>query len=212
MINCDSVLCYLLSTCDPGGILLSHYLIRKGDKALVDAVMLISVCYNFKSGCESLERQGLNLALNRHLVRTLIAVVESQREQLSNLSNIDLEAVVKAKTLKEFDATFTTKMWGYKDTDHYYEEAQISGKLHMIKKPTLCVNAADDMFQPLECKRVHHGSTKQQTNRLFLLLSYPDGRVQGRSISLCSDCDSERRTHRVHGRTCADFAFLLRAT
>lgn len=131
---------------------MSHYLIRKGKQALVDAVMLISICYNFHSGCVSLERQGLNLVLNRHLARTLIAVVESQRDQLESLSHIDFERVSKAKTLKEFDAAFTTKMWGYQSTDHYYEDSKISGKLHMIKKPTLCVNAADDIFQPLESK------------------------------------------------------------
>ena len=41
-------------------------------------------------------------------------------------------------------------MWGFETVDDYYREASLKDRLHLIKKPTLCLNAADDMFQPLE--------------------------------------------------------------
>ncbi|RWS26817.1 phospholipase ABHD3-like protein, partial [Leptotrombidium deliense] len=132
-----------------GGIVLCRYLTETGDKALVDAAMLISVAYDLVAGSESMSRNGLNKALNNHLARSLCTIVADQKEVLQPLKEIDYDEVLKSSTLRDFDERFTIKMWGFESSDHYYREASNKGKLNLIKRPTLCVSAADDMFAPL---------------------------------------------------------------
>ena len=43
----------------------------------------------------------------------------------------------------------TTKMFGYKDVEQYYADANLIEKMHKIKVPTLMLSAADDPFSPL---------------------------------------------------------------
>lgn len=57
---------------------------------------------------------------------------------------------LQCKTIKEFDALFTSKQFGYAHVDDYYTDATLHDKLHKITVPTLCLSAADDPFQPLE--------------------------------------------------------------
>ncbi|GBP01432.1 Phospholipase ABHD3 [Eumeta japonica] len=65
-----------------------------------------------------------------------------------------LQEVIKektgCKTIKEFDALFTSKQFGYAHVDDYYSDATLHNKLHYITVPLLCLSAADDPFQPLE--------------------------------------------------------------
>lgn len=133
-----------------GGILLSRYLTESGEDSLVDAAVLISVCFDFLQGNDSMERTGLNMALNSHLAKSLVSIVVEQREVLEPLTNINYKEVVASKTLREFDERFTCKMWGYRSTREYYMDASNKGKLGRIKVPTLCITAADDMFAPVE--------------------------------------------------------------
>lgn len=57
---------------------------------------------------------------------------------------------MQSKTIKEFDALFTSKQFGYAHVDDYYSDATLHNKLHYITVPLLCLSAADDPFQPLE--------------------------------------------------------------
>lgn len=131
-----------------GGIVLCRYLAERGDDALVDAAMLVSVCFDFQAGCRSLEEPGLNNALNLHLTRSLIKLVEENREVLEKSGAYNIEEVIKSKTLRQFDDNFTHKMWNYNSVDEYHNDASNKDRIHLIRKPTLCINAADDIFCP----------------------------------------------------------------
>lgn len=131
-----------------GGIILCRYLALKGEKALVDAAMLVSVCFDFIAGCESLEL-GLNNHLNTHLTKSLIRLVEENKEVLDIPgANYDLSKVTESKNLRQFDETFTCRMWGYNSVEEYHIDASNKDRIHLIRKPTLCINAADDIFCP----------------------------------------------------------------
>lgn len=132
-----------------GGIVLCRYLAERGDKALVDAAMLVSVCFDFIAGCKSLEELGLNSALNLHLTKSLIRLVEENREVLDKPGfDWKIEEVLASKNLRQFDTAFTHKMWKYDSVDEYHRDASNKSRIHLIKKPTFCINAADDMFCP----------------------------------------------------------------
>lgn len=131
-----------------GGIVLCRYLAERGDDALVDAAMLVSVCFDFEAGCKSLEEPGLNSALNLHLTKTLIRLVEENREVLEKTGKFNIDEIIESKNLKQFDDRFTHRMWNYDSVDQYHHDASNKDRLHMIRKPTLCINAADDIFCP----------------------------------------------------------------
>lgn len=131
-----------------GGIVLGRYLINAGNDAVIDAAMLISVCWDFLYGCESMEKSGLNFALNQHLTKSLCLIVSQHKDVLQTVNKINIDEILQSKCLREFDERFTIRMWGFKSVKDYYSECSHKGKLCCIKRPTLCVNAADDMFAP----------------------------------------------------------------
>jgi len=131
-----------------GGIVLCRYLAERGKDALIDAAMLVSVCFDFQAGCTSLEEAGLNSALNSHLTKSLIRLVEENREVLEKSGKFNFDEVAASKNLRQFDDTFTHRIWNYKSVDDYHKDASNKDRLHLISKPTLCINAADDIFCP----------------------------------------------------------------
>lgn len=131
-----------------GGIVLCRYLAERGDKALVDAAMLVSVCFDFKAGLASLNEPGFNSMLNLHLTKSLIKLVEENRAIIEETKKYDIEQIIASKNLGEFDERFTHKMWNYNSATEYHEDASNKDRLHKIRKPTLCINAADDIFCP----------------------------------------------------------------
>lgn len=132
-----------------GGIILSRYLISSGHDSLVDAAYLVSVVWNYLEVISNMEK-GLNYQLNRFLTKSLIGIVQQHRDKFQNLPQYDLEAVQRCRTMREFDDAFTIRMFNYESTTEYYTACIPKGKMINIKKPTLCINAADDMFAPGE--------------------------------------------------------------
>lgn len=146
-----------------GGIVLCRYLAERGDQALVDAAMLVSVCFDFLAGCKSLEAPGFNSTLNLHLTKSLIKLVEENREVLETnpRKHYDVEKVLLTRNLRQFDEAFTSPMWGYNSSEDYHRDASNVDRLHLIRKPTLCINAADDIFCPyssLPLKQIEENS------------------------------------------------------
>ncbi|XP_069690269.1 phospholipase ABHD3 [Periplaneta americana] len=135
-----------------GGLILGNYLASQHsmpDKPIC-AAMVISVPWNVFKGTESIEKPFLNLLLNRHLAGGLCKNIERLKRDQVPQGPWDVEEVLKSKTIREFDSSYTTKQFGYKDVESYYTEATIHDKLDKIEIPVLCLSAADDPFQPLE--------------------------------------------------------------
>lgn len=61
------------------------------------------------------------------------------------------DEVMAAKTVREFDASFTAPLFKYKSWADYYHDAALYWKVLRIPIPTLCLNAADDCFSPIKC-------------------------------------------------------------
>jgi len=131
-----------------GGIILGHYLVRKGDAAKVEAALLVSVCFDTFEGCNSLEGDWLNRQLNSHLTKLLVDSIECQKQQFEKSPLCDIDEVFSSTTIREFDTRFTAPMFGYSCWQEYYGAARLADKLASIKVPTLALNALDDPFQP----------------------------------------------------------------
>lgn len=131
-----------------GGIILGHYLSKSGTNSCVSAALLISTAFDIHAGEASLSLPGLNLMLNKHLSQRLCEMIRPHKQKFTQ-RDLNMEYVLESKTIKDFDERFTTKLFGYENVEEYYSDATLRGKMSNIKVPLLCVNAADDMFCPV---------------------------------------------------------------
>ena len=79
-----------------------------------------------------------------------------------------LSAVFQSRTIREFDASFVVKQFGFRDVEDYYSAASLTDKLHRIQVPLLGLNAADDPFIPFKG-------------------GFVPCKVQGHTVQMCGD-------------------------
>lgn len=159
-----------------GGILLGNYLVTHGQdvKGKIVAAMLVSICWDCFKGTESLEKQGLNRLLNRHLASCLVHSIKEVKHHFVESTLWDLESVFSSKTIKEFDDRFTCRQFGYSDYKEYYSHACLAGKLNQIRIPVLALNAEDDPFQPGDSIPIEEAS---QTKNVAIVTTRYGGHI-----------------------------------
>lgn len=119
-------------------------------KKILTSANIISVPWDVKKGCESIEKPYLNSMLNGHLASALCDTVKKYDILFKEEYEWKMDKVLASKTIKEFDSHFTSIHFGYGNVDKYYDDATLHNKLHRIQVPTLCLSAADDPFQPFD--------------------------------------------------------------
>ncbi|XP_063079011.1 phospholipase ABHD3-like isoform X2 [Engraulis encrasicolus] len=129
-----------------GGMLLLNYLARMGKEAGLVGGMVMSVSWNTLESSQSLEQPINWLLFNRHLTRNLCRAIQKHRKILETV--VDVDHVMKARSIREFDERYTAVMFGYASCLDYYHAASPDYKLPQITVPLLCLNAADDPFSP----------------------------------------------------------------
>ncbi|XP_064410455.1 phospholipase ABHD3 isoform X2 [Latimeria chalumnae] len=148
-------------------MLLLNYLARTGKDTPLRAAAVFSAGWDVFECSASLEKPLNWLLFNYYLTTCLQASVNRHRQVLEKLFDIDY--VMKAKTLKEFDERFTSAMFGYPTIDDYYTDASPCHKLKSVAVPVLCLNSMDDVFSPGHAIPVE--AAKQSPNVAFVLTS-----------------------------------------
>ncbi|KAM9840648.1 phospholipase ABHD3-like [Aulostomus maculatus] len=129
-----------------GGMLLLNYLARKRSESGMVAGFTISVPWDAVKSSASMEEPINRLLFNSHLTRGLRRAVRRHQKILEKV--VDIEHVMKARTIREFDERFTSLLFGYESCTDYYHDASPDKKLPNTTVPILCLNAADDPFSP----------------------------------------------------------------
>jgi len=129
-----------------GGVILTNYLAKKGENTKLRAGMTVSSPWNMFESCKSLEQPINSVVFNAYLCANLKQLLIRHEHLFKD--RCDLPYVYKSRTIRDFDERFTSKLFGYESTDDYYHDACIDRKVHDIKVPLLCLNAADDPFSP----------------------------------------------------------------
>lgn len=86
------------------------------------------------------------------------------------VKQIDMDHVMKAKSIREFDKRFTSVMFGYRTIDDYYTDASPNRRLKSVGIPVLCLNSVDDVFSPSHAIPIE--TAKQNPNVALVLTSY----------------------------------------
>ncbi|KAF4092097.1 hypothetical protein AMELA_G00016950 [Ameiurus melas] len=155
-----------------GGMLLLNYLARKGRDSKMISGLALSVSWNSFESSKSLEQPINKLLFNRHLTSNLRHTVNRHRKILEKV--IDIDHVLKARTIREFDERFTSVMFGYKSCIDYYQDASPYNKLPQMAVPVLCLNAADDPFSP---KHAFPEALAQRSPNVALLVTSHGGHI-----------------------------------
>jgi len=131
-----------------GGNALLKWLGEHPSQSILAAAATLSVPYDLGAGAKYLER-GAGPWYVGSFLRTLKKKVARVVEQFPETRKIlDVDAVMRAKTFREFDDAATAPLHGFRDADDYYTRSSSLQFLPRIQTPVLCVNAEDDPFLP----------------------------------------------------------------
>lgn len=111
----------------------------------VDAACAISAPLDLAAGGAALSR-GINMIYTQSFLRTLKPKCLQKLNQFPKL--FDVNALLAARDLYEFDNVVTAPLHGYRDTNDYWNRASAKHVLPLITVPTLVLNARNDPFLP----------------------------------------------------------------
>ncbi|XP_053566920.1 protein ABHD1, partial [Bombina bombina] len=126
---------------------LLNYLASSGYSSNVRAAVVFSTPWNVFQSTLSLEEPLNYFLFNRNLVRGLRSTVKRYRQVIGKF--VDVDYVLQARSIRDFDERYTSVVFGFASCDEYYRQACPDYKLVDIRTPVLCLNAADDPFSPM---------------------------------------------------------------
>ena len=129
-----------------GGNILLKYLGEKGAlQNIVDAAMAVSVPFDLAICNEELERGFNKHVYVKHFMDTLLPKMQHYAKNSSKLSY----AKSKIQTFSEFNDTFISPMFDFKDNEDYCRSTSCRQYLIHIATPTLILQAKNDPMVPL---------------------------------------------------------------
>lgn len=130
-----------------GGNVLLKWLGEQGEEAvnIVHAAAAVSAPLDMLAAGDHLG-QGFNLFYTRAFLASLKEKFLEKLKRFPKL--VDREAMLRSRTLRQFDDVVTAPLHGYKNTDDYWTRASSKPGLINIRVPTLLINAKNDPFLP----------------------------------------------------------------
>ncbi|CDS06696.1 hypothetical protein LRAMOSA09223 [Lichtheimia ramosa] len=128
-----------------GSNILVKYLGEEGDKTPFKAAVSVANPFDFLNSSLALDRHyftrtiysgtmagNLKRAFNRHV------------DMLSKHPNLNVEEIMRSRTIREFDDACTRRVFNYTTVNNYYRDASSSRFIEHVRIPLLCFNALDD--------------------------------------------------------------------
>ena len=107
-----------------------------------------------------------NKAIGRNLLKKVGAFSDILHDHYSNEHGVNFKDVLsKIKTVTEYDENVTSKVFGYKTRDNYYDQASSIHKVPHITVPTFILLAKDDPVIGEGC--IDHDICKANPNVLL---------------------------------------------
>ncbi len=130
-----------------GGNVLLRLLEEQGDASPLAAAGVVSVPFDLAGCADAMDRgRGLVAVYRRVFLRSLRGkALHKARCFPGLLAEDDIRG---ADGIEAFDDAVTAPLHGFADARSYYRAASSGSKLETIRRPTLCISAADDPLSP----------------------------------------------------------------
>lgn len=131
-----------------GGNVLLKFLGEEGDAAgeRLRCAVAVSVPFDLVAGAENLERGLMGRIYTEYFLGNLRRKVTAKAAVLRG--HCDVEAALRARTLRAFDDALTAPLHGFEDALDYYRRSSSAAYLERIRVPTLLLQSMDDPFLP----------------------------------------------------------------
>lgn len=129
-----------------GGNVLLKYLGERGAGAAPAAAVAVSVPFDLAAGADALERDAMGRFYGWVFLRMLRKKAAAKRDLLEPL--LDIDGVVRARTIREFDELATARLHDFDGAADYYERSSSARFIERIRTPTLLLQSLDDPFLP----------------------------------------------------------------
>ena len=143
-----------------GGNALLKWAGERGERAadIVAAIVAVSVPYELAATGDHLAR-GLNRIYTWNFLRTL---KQNARHKLNIFPRLfDVDAMERARNMREFDDAVTAPLHGFRDVDDYWARASSKPFLRHIRVPTHLIHGRNDPFTPESILPVSHDVSDQ---------------------------------------------------
>jgi hypothetical protein len=133
-----------------GGNVLLKSLGEGGHEAptALQAAAAISVPYDLAAGADTMEAGPWGRLYTAYFLRMLKKKIRAKAGILK--AHLDTEAVLRTRTIREFDDLSTAPLHGFANAEEYYRLSSSNRFLSSVRVPTLLVHAMDDPFLPRE--------------------------------------------------------------
>lgn len=131
-----------------GGNVVLKLLGEDGEAAgdLVSAAAAVSVPFDLSTGADTISQGLMGRVYTGYFMRGLRRKILEKREQLADVCDVD--AVARARTLRDFDDAATAPIHGFDGAADYYARSSSGDFIGGIRVPTLILHAMDDPFLP----------------------------------------------------------------
>ena len=126
-----------------GGNLLIKYLGEAGDQTPLQAAAVVSPPFDLRRSAESFEN-GNGRIYARGFIKSLRQKVQNHAHIIGEKVNLD--CILEARTLREFDEALTAPLHGFRDANDYYAQCSSGQFISAVRTPTLIIRALDDPF------------------------------------------------------------------
>ncbi|NP_001090129.1 abhydrolase domain containing 1 S homeolog [Xenopus laevis] len=129
-----------------GAVILLNYLADYGASSHLQAAVSLSPLWNLFQSDVSLSEPLNHWLLHKTIIQ---GVKKTMRRYCSVISQkVDVDHVLEAQTLREYDERYTAPAYDYQSCDEYYHKASPDHRLGEIRTPVLCLCSLDDPFSP----------------------------------------------------------------
>ncbi|MCF6212456.1 MAG: alpha/beta fold hydrolase [Flavobacteriaceae bacterium] len=112
--------------------------------AKLNRAVAISVPCQLKDVSIQLAKSKNTIYMKAFLISLKAKVLERLKRFPNN--NLNKEAILNSKNFYDFDKAYTAPVFGFKDAEDYWHKNSSLHFLAAIKRPTILINALDDLF------------------------------------------------------------------
>ena len=133
-----------------GGNVALKWLGERGDAVPPEVAAAVAISTPFDlAACARMLDRGFNRAVyTTSFLRTMKAKIRHKRALYDG--DLDLAAVLRSRTFREYDRLFTAPLNGFADENDYWTRASSGPFLEGVRRPTLLISATNDPFMPAE--------------------------------------------------------------